>query len=275
MKRLFTTLALLTLCLSVSAQQTIALDNSGESSVTAEDGKLSVNIAGLSLSLVGNTVTKTDKDTSKSKVKFDIIGTSRNKSYNHIALFEIGSNFVVNTDFSGYDLPLQEALSFSNRKAVNVNLNLMTMNVVGPKHILGFTMGFGFTMENYTFDNKVSLKFDDGKFALIPLEQSISKSKLAINYIHIPMLIDINIGRGFFISAGANFDILMSSQLSYKKPKTTLEDRLPLNPVQVGATARIGWRRIYAYANYSLLNMYKPSAGVEAYRMSAGVGIWF
>lgn len=273
MKRFLTTLILLALCLPAVAQQTIALDKSGENNVVAQDGKLSVNIAGMSISLGGEADNQTEEETKKGKVKLDFAGIGRG-SYNHLALFEIGTNFVINTDFSNCSQPVQQALDFSTRKAVNVNINLMTMNIVGPKRILGFSLGFGFAMENYTFDNNVSLKYDNG-FEILPLEQSVTKSKLAINYIHIPMLMDINIGRGVFFSAGAVLDVLMSSQLSYKKPKTKLEDRLPLNPLQVGVTARVGWRRVYGYVNYSLLNMYKPSIGVEAYRMSAGVGIWF
>jgi hypothetical protein len=130
-------------------------------------------------------------------------------------------------------------------------------------------------MENYTFANKVSLKYENGLFDVIQLDESIKKSKININYIHIPLLFDWNIRKGFFISAGGVLDILMGSKLSYKKPKTTVESRLPLNPVQVGVTARIGWNRLYAFANYSPLNMYRKSTEISANRMSVGVGLFF
>lgn len=272
MKQILTTLVLMALCFSASAQQKIALDNSGQSTVTAENGNLEVNVAGMSFSLAGgeNTTTK-----SNSKVKFDFAGVNASTT-NHLSLFEIGSNFVVNTDFSAYDAAMQHVLGFTNRKSVNVNLNLLTMNVaLNPKKTLGFTLGFGFAMENYCFGDKVSLKYEQGSFQIVELDTSIRKSKLSIDYIHIPLLFDWNIRNSFFISVGANLDILMASRLAYKKPKTKLEERLPLNPVQVGVTARVGWRRIYAYVNYSLLNMYKSSSQISANRMSAGVGFYF
>lgn len=271
MKQILTTLVLITLCFSASAQQKIALDNSGQSTVTAENGNLSVNIAGMSFSLAGSA----GSSKSNSKVQFDFAGESSHAT-NHLALFEIGSNFVVNTDFSAYDAAMQQVLGFTNRKSINVNLNLLTMNVaLNRKKTLGFTLGFGFAMENYCFSNKVSLKYEDGRFQTIELAEGVKKSKLSIDYIHIPMLFDWNIRNSFFISVGANLDILMASRLAYKKPKTKLEERLPLNPVQVGVTARVGWRRIYAYVNYSLLNMYKSSSQISANRMSAGVGFYF
>lgn len=262
--------------MSASAQQTIALDKSGESSVTTENGNLSINLAGMNF-LFGSNLSKTtqsEKSKKSSKAEFGFGGFM--PSYNHLALFEIGSNFVVNTDFSNCEPAVQEALRFSHRKAVQLAINLMTMNVpFNPKRTLGFTLGFGFNTENYTFANNVTIKYEHGDFNIVELDASVKKSKLAISYIHIPMLFDWNIRKGFFISAGASLDILMGGKLSYKKPKVVAKSEIPLNPLQVGVTARIGWRRLYAYVNYSPLNMYKSYSGINANRMSAGMGLWF
>lgn len=278
MRRLISTMVLVVLFYGASAQQVISLDSKGQSSVTAKDGQLAINIAGMSFSFGGEKKSSSPtsgKTTKKSVAQFAYAGITAPK-YNHLSLFEIGTNFLVQTDFSAMDKPVATALDFSSRKAVQCTINLMTMNVpLNPKRTLGFTLGFGFEMNNYTFNDKVLLKYEQGSFVVEPLQQSIKKSKLAVTYIHIPMLFDWNIRRGFFISAGATFDILMGSQLSYKKPKTKIEGKLPLNPVQVGVTSRIGWRRVYAFVNYSLLNMYKNKTDITARRMSAGVGLYF
>ena len=277
MRRLISTMVLVVLFYGASAQQVISLDSKGQSSVTAKDGQLAINIAGMSFSFGGekNSSPTSGKTTKKSVAQFAYAGITAPK-YNHLSLFEIGTNFLVQTDFSAMDKPVATALDFSSRKAVQCTINLMTMNVpLNPKRTLGFTLGFGFEMNNYTFNDKVLLKYEQGSFVVEPLQQSVKKSKLAVTYIHIPMLFDWNIRRGFFISAGATFDILMGSQLSYKNPKTKIEGKLPLNPVQVGVTSRIGWRRVYAFVNYSLLNMYKNKTDITARRMSAGVGLYF
>lgn len=275
MRRLFFTMTLLAMLSTASAQHVISLDSKGESKVSAKNGELSISIAGLDLSFGGKKESSSSTSTKKSVADFTFAGVSNTK-YNHLALVELGSNFLVQTDFSNVDSTLAAALNFSNRKAVQCTINLMTMNILlNPKRTLGFTMGFGFEMNNFTFTDNVTLKYEQGNFAVIPLAEGIKKSKLSVNYIHIPLLFDWNIRRGFFISAGATFDILMGSKLSYKKPKTTIEGKLPLNPVQAGVTARIGWRRLYVFANYSLLNMYKNSTDISARRMSAGVGLFF
>ena len=277
MKRFLATLALMAFVMSASAQQTIALDKSGESSVTTENGNLSINLAGMNF-LFGGSYSKTtqsEKSEKSSTAQFGFGGISL-PSYNHLALFEIGSNFVVNSDFSSCEPAVQETLRFSHRKAVQFTINLLTMNVpFNPKRTLGFTLGFGFNTENYTFANNVTIKYEHGDFNIVELDASVKKSKLAISYIHIPMLFDWNIRNGFFISAGASLDILMGGKLSYKKPKVVAKSEIPLNPLQVGVTARIGWRRLYAYVNYSPLNMYKSYSGINANRMSAGMGLWF
>lgn len=277
MRRFFTLFSLLAILFTTTtAQQMIPLDSKGESSVAAKDGKLDLSIAGMNFSFGGQkkTESKSESKTTQ-KVNYTFGGVSMAKN-NHLALLEIGTNFTVNNYFDKYDGAVRDALNFSNHKSICCTINLMTMNVpLNPKRTLGFTMGFGFAMENYTFADKVTLKYEGGSFDIIQLDEGIKKSKININYIHIPLLFDWNIRKGFFVSAGGQLDILMGSKLSYKRPKTTIEGKLPLNPVQVGVTARIGWRRIYAFANYSLLNMYKKSTEISANRISVGVGLFF
>ena len=89
------------------------------------------------------------------------------------------------------------------------------------------------------------------------------------------MTLDWNIDRNFSISAGVNFDILVNSQLKYKFPKTTIDGVVRLTPIQLGATARIGWKRLYGYVNYSFIDMFRAGTGPKAKRLSAGVGFWF
>ena len=273
MRRFVKIFSLLVMLFSTTtAQQVIPLDSKGESSVEVKDGKLNLSIAGIDLFFSGEK--RVEKSGSKT-ASFSFAGINMVRN-NHLALIEIGSNFTVNNDFNKYDGAVRDALHFSNHKAVTCTINLLTMNMpLNKKRTLGFTMGFGFAMENYTFADKVTLKYDNGLFDVVQLDPSIKKSKVAINYIHIPLLFDWNIREGFFVSAGGSLDILMGSKLSYKKPKTTVEGRLPFNPVQVGVTARIGWRRIYAFANYSVLNMYKKSTDISANRMSVGMGLFF
>lgn len=69
MRRFLTTLAFVVLCLTASAQQVIPLDSSGQSSVAVDDGKLSVNLAGVRLSLAGSEGEQLSSGKSKSSAR--------------------------------------------------------------------------------------------------------------------------------------------------------------------------------------------------------------
>ena len=84
--------------------------------------------------------------------------------------------------------------------------------------------------------------------------------------------IDMNIYRSMY---NVNLDMLIGTKLIYKKPRTTVEGTVTLNPVQLGVTARVGWKRLYGYVNYSFNDVFKRGTGPEGKRLSVGVGLWF
>lgn len=212
---------------------------------------------------------------SGSRVHFGIFGFGA-PSYNHLALFEVGSSFFTGEKFTGYSTEEQEYMSFDFNKSSHFTANLLHLNIaLDKRNISTLTIGFGVTTEYYRMKHNTTLGYSEGKIHAIELSGDIKKSQLITQYLHIPVLFDINMGKNFFFSAGARFNILVNSMLKYKKPKTTIEDTLPLNPIQIDIMARIGWKRLYLFANYSPMNFYKNSTGINANRMSIGAGIWF
>lgn len=265
-------------------------DNS-DSLITAHNGRLSFSLNGIHFGVNGeqdgnatdlNPETRPimigpykEESMGDVRVRFGLAGICA-PSFNHFALIELGTNMLVNTDYSAYTPEEASALMFGNYKSVNCNINLLTINApLNRTRSLVASMAFGFAYENYTFANPATMEFRDGMMRPVMLDQSIKKSKLRASYIHIPVVLDWNIRRGFFISAGFNFDILMSSALKYKFPKTKIRHETGLAPIQAGVTARIGWNRLYAYFNYSLVDMYRHNVGPRGHRLSAGVGFSF
>ena len=119
------------------------------------------------------------------------------------------------------------------------------------------------------------MQYADGMMRPVKLEGDIKKSQLGVDYIHMPFLINWNFSKKFFVAAGANLDIVMNNFLRYRKPITTIERTVTVNPVQIGATARIGYGKLYGFVNYSFLEMFKSGTGPKANRLSAGVGLFF
>lgn len=261
-------------------ESVIYLDSKGANSVSSNDGNLS-----LMLNEIRFNIGQSKKQDSSSdpkivsrgpkKAYFGLFGVG-SPSCNHIAAFEIGASTFVGTDYSMYSNEEANQLMFTNKKAINFTFNVGNFNVpLNPRRTLVLSGAFGFTYDNYSFADNYTMEYRDGMMHAVAIDGNIKKSKMVATYFHMPVMIDWNIDKGFFISAGVNLDVLINSHLKYKFPKTSIEDTITLNPVQFGITGRIGWKRLYGYVNYSFIDMYKKGTGPGGRRLSAGAGIWF
>jgi hypothetical protein len=285
MKRLFTiiTLALFTVvatqaqeAITDSQEKVMYLDSEGNNTISSNNGNLSIMLNGSRFEIGNGKIEHVEAITKKpQRAYFGFMGLD-SPSFNHIAWFEIGANTFVDTDYSMYSPEDANALMFSSTKSINYSFNVGTLNVpLTQSRSLVFSMAFGFTLEDYTFNDNYTFKYTDGMMRPVQLEGNIKKSKFSTSYIHIPMMLDCNIKHNFFIAAGINLDILMGTSTIYKFPRTTVQDKVTANPIQVGATTRIGWKRLYGYVNYSFINLFREGTGPKGKRLSAGMGIWF
>lgn len=287
MKRLITLLNIIMLIAGVAnAQETvdttanenkvIYLDSDGTSTISSNNGNLSITLNGSHFTIGNGKIEHlATPQKQPQRAYFGFMGFD-SPSFNHLAFFEVGTNMLVNTDYSMYTPEEANALMFSSTKSVSYTLNLGTLNVpLTPNRSLVFSMAYGFTIEDFAFNDNYTFKYSDGMMRPVQLDGAIKKSKFNTTYFHMPMTLDWNIKHNFFISAGINLDILMGTQTQYKFPRTIIQDKATANPVQVGATARIGWKRLYGYVNYSFINLFRDGTGPKGKRLSAGVGIWF
>lgn len=284
MKRIIATLLLGIIAVgAVSAQEVEAraeekvvyLDSEGNNTISSNNGNLNITLNGSRIEIGDGRI---DYDTTPKRPQrayFGFMGIG-SPSFNHIALFEIGANMLVDTDYSMYSPEDANALMFSSTKNINYSFNVCTLNVpLTTSRSLVFSMALGFTIEDYMFNDNYTFKCQDGMMRPVALEGSIKNSKFNTSYVHLPLILDWNIKHDLFFAAGVNLDILMSTQVRYKFPKTIIQERVTVNPVQVGVTARVGWKRLYGYVNYSFIDLFREGTGPKGKRLSAGVGIWF
>lgn len=259
---------------------TISLGSNAENTISAEDGGLSLMLNGYEFTIRGDKQNnkpsaKSGRPSRSKRAYFGVAGINAPK-YNHLAAVELGGNYLVGTNYVGYTDEEANLIGFINHKSICLTTNIFTLNAAITKNnLLTFDLGFGITAENYSLNNDVSLEYTDGKLQPVMLDPATKKSKLRTTYLHIPAIFNINIARNFFVGVGANFDVLLSSRLEYKKPQHSVNGTMPLNPIQVGITGRIGWKRLYAFVNYSPMNFYKSETNIKGHRLSAGAGIWF
>ena len=257
-------------------ESVVYLDSDGTNSISSNNGNISIMLNGSRFE-IGNGKIEHIETTTKQpqRAYFGLFGCD-SPSFNHLAFFEIGASMLAETDYSMYSQEDANALMFSSTKSINYTFNIGTLNVpLNPKRSLVFSMAFGFTFDDYTFNDNYTIKYADGMMRPIPLEGNIKKSKFNTSYFHLPIMFDWNIKHNFFIAAGANLDILMTTNTKYKFPRTTVQDKATVSPIQVGATARIGWKRLYGYVNYSFIDLCREGTGPKGKRLSAGCGIWF
>ena len=250
------------------------IGSNGIEQIESKDGNLSLTILGMQYNFSGTT--KSSSDNNQKSTNKVTIASIKGDGRNHIAFVELGSNFLVGTDYSMYPTEEQDLMTFTNHKSVYVGLNLIQVSIpLNPQRSFCLSTSLGLSFENYCFANDVTLVRENGMMRPLLLEGNIQKSKLRATYLHVPVMIDWNIKKGFFVAAGLNIDILLSSALKYKKPVHKETGIATLSPVEVGVTARAGWRQFYIFANYSLLDMFKGSTGPDGHRMSVGAGLFF
>ena len=278
MKRLFISIIAILSVVAVSAQEqdpaernTIYIGSDGQNRITTDDGNISLTIAGVNLEFGNSGSAANNKE--NPRITFSAF---EERNTDHLALFEVGVNTLVNTDYSMYSKEEAAMLQFGNRKSTYIAINLLSMDVtLNKRGTWSFNMGFGFGCERYAFAGPYSMQYADGMMRPVKLEGDIKKSQLGVDYIHMPFLINWNFSKKFFVAAGANLDIVMNNFLRYKKPITTIERTVTVNPVQISASARIGYGKLYGFVNYSFLEMFKSGTGPKANRLSAGVGLFF
>lgn len=217
-----------------------------------------------------------DEPTSKGRrVYFGFLGIGA-PYFNHFALLELGTNSFVGANYSAYSDVEANNMMFNTNRSFTFTANLGTLNIsLNQKRSLALSFAFGATIDHYSFMSNHTLEFVDGMMRPVALDQGYTRSSMEASYFRMPVTLDWNITRTAFVSLGVNLDVLFGSSLIYKKPRTTIQNTVTLNPIQFGVTARVGWKRIYGYANYSFNDVFKRGTGPKGKRLSVGIGLWF
>jgi hypothetical protein len=263
MKRLILTTILATLAimpLSSQAQLTFR-------SVNENSNQMSVRVGGYELLLEQGVRSFNKHNRTKSRRPYG----------GRIGTWEIGFNGF-GTSGNSYSLyPEQEKgfMDLNMAKSLNITLNLFTFSTsFTPRNVLGLTMGIGLASNNYVFDTPARYAKIDKIIRPIEPETDLKKAKLSTFAVHIPLALEINPSRNFFISFGGYADFIFKSRLKSKFPKEKLWNPYT-NSLQAGVTARVGFRNIYLFANYGLLDMFKDGHAPVLNPYTFGFGFGF
>lgn len=244
--------------------------------------EISVKEGGSTKVIIGDTALEVDDD---GNVNFD--RKKRQSRFDgHWGGVEIGVNGYVNNS-GNFDLPDEyEFLDLRMGKSINFKLNFLEQNFNLIRNKFGLTTGLGFEWKNFRFaDDVVLKKFDNtliNENDLFPNDVSYTKSKLVVNYLTLPLLVEYQTNKfskknSFHIGGGIETGIRIGShtknafQDDGRKKKSKDPGDYYINPMKYELTARIGWGKINLYANYSLNTLFKSNRAPELYPFTMGI----
>lgn len=203
----------------------------------------------------------------------EIIELRKEQKYKgHIALIEFGFNNFTKPKptFNNGELDLNMA------KSIYVGWNIVTFSFpLNKSNTLGISTALGLVWRNFVMENNYVLENVEGGLLPMPIDPSYKKSKYNTFSFKIPVVLEYDLGKNFFVSAGLYADILVSSQTKIKDPKEKRKGDLYSNPIGAGVTMRAGYKRFYLFGDAGLVNVFNKNHAPKTKPWTIGVGLGF
>ncbi len=192
---------------------------------------------------------------------------------------EFGFNGFDKEDYSMYNAADKDFMSLNQGKSIEFNLNFYELNIGLAKNYVGLVSGMGLSFNNYRFDNPYTLLKGQSITEPIALNpENLSKTKLAVSYLNVPLLLEfqipVNHNDGIlFINGGIVGGVKIGSHTKVKYGDKKDKDRsgFNLNSFTYAATARVGYKDISLFAKYSLTPLFQTGKGPELTPFTIGI----
>ena len=146
----------------------------------------------------------------------------------------------------------------------------------------GIVTGLGIQSQGFSLnDNYVLSKDAKGKTVGVLDTINYSKNTFTTWYLNVPVLLELNSQKGFFINMGVLFGLRTGSnqkleyEINGKDIDLKASSDYNLNPFRCAAYASVGYKHIGVYAQYQMNQMFKVNKGPDVYPMSVGVKLIF
>jgi outer membrane protein with beta-barrel domain len=264
----------------VSAQETDTLNGIADTTVI-EIGKTKIEV----IEKDGKSEVTIETDNKQIIVSDDKIQTKKKKKNDkylkniktRFLLFELGINGYLSNNSTNLPENLQDfELNYAQSWNVNIYLFKQRINLIA--HRLNIMYGFGIEMNDYAFRHDVTLQDKSAYTETIPLDKSPKKSKLASNYLIIPLQLNFESNpysrkRSFRISAGVYGGMLVwgRTKVNYKNLYIRTNDSFNLSQFRYGLTSSIGFSFFNIYFNYALSPLFNAGKGPELQPFAIGL----
>ena len=212
----------------------------------------------------------------------------------HWAGLEVGINLMTNADYSIYNgTPYEreaanDFMELNPGKSLTWNLNIFEWAFTNERKNFGVVTGLGFSFTDYAFDEpRVTLVKDVDYGFIAPYivpefdsgNNKIKKSKLHINYLTVPLFMEVKTplrmgSSRLQLAGGVIGSVYLGSHTKYKYKsgdKTKSKGGYHINRWKYELTGRIGFGDLCFFANYSMTSLFKDNKGPEVQPLMIGV----
>lgn len=220
-----------------------------------------------------------------SEIKF-----KRKKFKGHWAGFEFGLNSFVNSDFSMTLPENADFMELNNDLSWGFSLNFAEVNLPLFSNYAGIVTGIGFQWNIFNLKQNIDLVEDANGVIygemIDPLERDYKKNVLQTAYLNLPIIFEFQIPiennrRRLYFGAGFVGSIKVGSktkkfyEIDGHKEKRKVRGDYQISPLRYGLTARMGYRAIQVFADYSLVPLFEKDKGPELYPFTLGLRLNF
>jgi len=206
----------------------------------------------------------------------------------HWAGLEFGPNLIYKSDYSIYDGTEYEQygdfFDLNPGKSLSWNLNIAEFAFKNERKTFGVVTGLGFSFNDYAFSDPVTIEKQSGSGITVPvaIDQTnggVKKSKLHVNYITAPLMLEIKTplrmgSSRLYIAGGVIGSLYLGSHTKFKyynKDKEKFKSNYHINQWKYELTGRIGFGDFCVFANWSMTSLFRTNKGPEVYPMMFGI----
>jgi len=195
----------------------------------------------------------------------------------HWGAVELGFNGFDEEDYALYSG--NEFMAINQGKSMEFNINFYELNIGLVKSYVGLVSGLGLSFNSYRFENDYTLERGPDRVLAVPLTyDNLSKTKLAVSYLRVPLLFEFQIpvnqreGR-LYVNAGIVGGVRIGSHTKVKYGDTKDKDRsgFYMNAFNYAATARVGYKDVGLFATYSMTPLFETGKGPALTPFTIGI----
>lgn len=208
----------------------------------------------------------------------------------HWAGLEFGPNIMTGADYSIYGGEyddFDDFMELNPGKSLTWNLNVAEYAFTNERKNFGVVTGLGFSFQDYAFDDRSVTLIKDENGIIVPdrIQEPdtdgnyVKKSKLHINYITAPLMLEVKTplrmgSSRLYLAGGVIGSLYLGSHTKYKYKnggKEKSKGSYNINKWKYELTGRIGFGDFCVFANYSMTTLFKDGKGPDVKPLMIGI----